>query len=619
MTEVSDHVIGAEEPVEPERVSVSGAKDAGVPNPFVSYLNSLHSCNAANENALAESQARNPYFGFIHVAHPIADIIHDVLAAEEKKHVVLTGHAGDGKSTIAVDILKRLSELPSDQPLPQNLKPRENLEGVTLIKDFSEWSSSERAELMQEMLDPNGPRFLLISNTGTLLDAFKAQEMLHGGDWVAVESNLLSSMNLTEPANMGFQDARFVIVNVAMMDNLGIGRQIFDRMLAPERWTPCQAADCRNKCPIFRNISLIQANLSLARNRLFLAYRRMYEYGTRLTLRQLCAHMAYMITSGLEHSDIVEMAERGKPPLMADFMFFNRFFGDNGRGADPQALQLRGVQAVRDQGFGAQPCSTWERHLWLRSRGQSFQLKAVRGPDDFETLRGIGAGIAFDEELPASDARDQVRRAVFFLHKFEDEDSSFLRTFLRSNMLLDFMRWQKAENEGLSLQEASSLHRRILHVLQEHFTGVRLPEGAPHDQHLFVTLSRHSSDVRQSAQVVLASYSEDSFQIELRKNRNAAGGMRRDLVLKGPSSNGVLELPLSLPFLDYVMLRNRGEIGKALEASYIDRLERFKGQLIAHASGRGKDNIMLVRLRTNHTFRRQVFTVRNQRLEVTDA
>ena len=70
----------------------------------------------------------------------------------------------------------------------------------------------------------------------------------------------------------------------------------------------------------------MQANLPLVRDRLFLAYRRIYEYGTRLTLRQLCAHMAYMLTSGLDYSDILKMAQRAKPPLMSEFMFFNRFF-----------------------------------------------------------------------------------------------------------------------------------------------------------------------------------------------------------------------------------------------------------------------------------------------------
>jgi len=610
------------EPVQPERVTVTPTPTKADPNPFVPYLNSLHSRSAANENALAESQACNPFFSYIHVAHPVADVIHDILTGKAKKHVVLTGHAGDGKSTIAVDIFKRLAGLSADQPLPRSLQRREDLGTVSLVKDFSEWSPSERAELMLEMIDAEGQGFLLISNTGTLLDAFKAQEKAKDRNWVGVESDLLGSMNSIEPATVTFYGAEFVLVNVAMMDNLAIARQIFKRMLAEERWATCQSEFCQEKCPIFRNVRLIQANMSLVRDRLFLAYRRMYEYGTRLTLRQLCAHMAYMITSGLEYADITKMAQRAKPPLMAEFMFFNRFFGDNGTAPDPLAAQLRAVKVVCEQGFGSQPCPTWERHLWLRSRGHSFQLTSPKGPDDFETLRRYGAGLLLDDAVSSSDARQQVRRAVFFMHDFDaDEAEGFLRAFLRSNMLLDFVRWQSQDGESLSLQESNSLHKRIMHVLQEQFTGVRLPEGASSDGHLFVTLSRHSHDVRQSAQVVLARYPEDDFRIALRTIVNPAGGIRRELFMDGPQTGGGLnlDLALSLPFLDYVMLRNRGEIGKALQTSYVDRLERFKGQLIRHASRRSTDDIMLVRLRTNHTFRRQIFAVHDGRLEVTDA
>ncbi|SPD75420.1 putative Serine/threonine protein kinase [uncultured Desulfobacterium sp.] len=619
-TEATLAVAEETKPAQPERLTVASIPANAAPNPFVTYLNSLHSRSAANENTLAESQVRNPFFGHIHVPHPVTDVIYGILTGEEKKHVVLTGHAGDGKSTIAVDIFRRLENLPANQTLTDNLQRREILGSVSLVKDFSEWSPSERADLMHEMLDAEGSRFLLISNTGTLLDTFKAQEKAMGGNWVGVESNLLGSMNSLKPASVTFQGAEFVLVNVAMMDNLKIASQIFERMLAEERWAPCHSASCGEKCPIFRNVSLMQANLPRIRDRLFLAYRRMYEYGIRLTLRQLCAHMAYMVTSGLEYADIKKMAERAKPPLMAEFMFFNRFFGDNGSTPDPFAAQLRGVQAVRGQGFGLQPCPTWERYLWLRSRGHSFQLKSATAPNDFETLRRYGAGLLIDDTISSSDARDQIRRAVFFLHDFgADEGNEFLRAFLRSNMILDFVRWQSLDGEILSLQESNSLHKRIMHVLQEHFTGVRLPEGASSDRYLFVTLSRHSHDVRQSAQVVLARYPEDDFRIVLRTADSPAGGIRRDLFLEGSPNSGGLNLSLSLPFLDYVMLRNRGEIGKALQASYIDRLERFKGQLIHHATVRKMDDIMLVRLRTNNTFRRQIFAVRNGRLEVTDA
>jgi len=609
-----------EKPRKPEPVSTAPAPGKAAPNPFVPYLNSLHSRTAASENALAESQACNLFFVHIHVRHPVAERVHQILTGDQKKHVVLTGHAGDGKSTIALDIFKRLSGLPAEAALLHPLQRRENVGSISLAKDFSEWSPAERADLMGEMLEREGPTFLLVSNTGTLLDTFRTQEQQRGGNWVGVESDLLSAMNSTEPTAVAFHGAEFVLLNVAMMDNLPIAREILERILAPERWAPCQSAACKEKCPIFRNVSLMQANLPLVRDRLFLAYRRIYEYGTRLTLRQLCAHMAYMITSGLDYSDVLKMGQRAKPPRMAEYMFFNRFFGDNGSLPDPLAAQLKGVKVVRDQCFGSQPCPTWERRLWLRSRGQSFTLKAQMAPEDFETLRQYGAGLILDDEISGSDARNQVRRAVFFLHDIaEDKEQGFLRAFLRSNMLLDFVRWQEQAGETLSLQESNALYRRIVHVLQEHFTGVRLPEGASSDRHLFVTLNRHSHDVRQSAQVVLARYPEDEFHIVLHTRENPAGGIRRELFLEGPAVGGALTLPLSLPFLDYVMLRNRGEIGEVLQTSYVDRLERFKGQLIRYASGRRTDDIMLVRLRTNHTFRRQIFAVREGRLEVTDA
>lgn len=594
------------------------------PNPFVSYLNSLHSRSAASENALAESQVRNPFFGYIHEPHTVTHIIQSVLMGDERKHVILTGHAGDGKSTIAVEIFKRFRGIPLEQHLMQPLNRREDFtmgnSSVSLLKDFSEWSLEERSGVMREILGIAGPRFFLISNTGTLLDAFKTHEIAENGSWTRVESDLLGAMNKASSTEMHFHGTSFVIINVAMIDNLGIAERIFERMLAPGRWEACVSASCRNGCPIYRNVSLIQDNLPVVRKRLFLTYRRMYEYGTRLTLRQLCAHVAYMITAGLEYSDIMKMAQRAKPPLMAEFMFFNRFFGDNGREPDAQAAQLRSVRAVREQAFGSQPCPTWERRLWLRSRGQTFGLEANNPPDDFEALRRCGAGLQQDDAISDGRAREQVRRAVYFLHNFgENDDGGFIRTFLRSNMLLDFLRWQSQSDEGLSLQESNSLHRRIMHVLQEHFTGVRLPEGSTSDRYLFVTLSRRTYDVRQSAQVVLARYPEDDFQIRLRTLDNGAGGFRRELNLEGSTNLGPLSLSLSLPFLDYVMMRNRGEIGKALQASYVDRLERFKGQLINHAKGKRTEDIMLVRLRTNHTFRRQIFAVRDGRLEVTDA
>lgn len=593
------------------------------PNPFVAYLNSLHCRGAGSENALAESQVRNEFFGFIHVPHPISDTVQHLLLGEKKRHVVLTGHAGDGKSTIAMELYKRFKNRALEQPLSEDLARREDLKvdgiSISIIKDYSEWSPDERAALINEMVSRGNWRCLLVTNTGTLLDAFRDYEKKVGGDWAYVESDILNKIDDIKPSEMSFHNSLFSIINLSMTENIEIAEQIFQRMILPERWGKCLGHDCRQKCPIFRNVELIQHNENIVRERIFLSYRRLYEYGTRFTLRQLSGHLAYMITSGLSYQDIVNMSQRASAPLITDFMFFNRFFGDNGRAVDVPALQLRVVRKIREQGFGVRPCPSWERKLWLQSKGLFFQLNSSNGGEEFERLRKYGARLIFDEGLKDSQAREQVRRMLFFLHRFNQKDDGiFIKTFLNSLMILDFARWQKMPNENLSLQEYTDLYRRILHVLQEHFSGVKLPEGASSDRSLFITLSRHSHEVRQSAQVVMARFVEDDFKLKLKPVNNGIGGIRRELVLEGREGRVTASLPLGLPFLDYVMMRNQGELGEDLQVSYVNRLEEFKGKLIRIAATERRDDVMLVRLRTNHTFKRQIFAVRGNRLEVTD-
>jgi hypothetical protein len=164
------------------------------------------------------------------------------------------------------------------------------------------------------------------------------------------------------------------------------------------------------------------------------------------------------------------------------------------------------------------------------------------------------------------------------------------------------------------------LERKIYHVLQEHFTGVRLLEGSTqNDRRLYVTLSRRRSEVRQSAQVVLAEFDwASSITLKLVAAGSATGEWRQDLALCGKDRIDGLKLPLKVPFLDYVMMRHFGELGEVLEASYLERLDCFKAQVQKRAAVNDDDRIMLVRLKTDHTFRRQRFSVNGQYLEVTD-
>jgi hypothetical protein len=209
---------------------------------------------------------------------------------------------------------------------------------------------------------------------------------------------------------------------------------------------------------------------------------------------------------------------------------------------------------------------------------------------------------------------------LYFLHEYPDADrgDSFLRQFLGSLAILKWERWQDPAAR-LSMDEASHFKQRVFHVLQEQFTGVRLPEvGGVGQSHLYITLSRRRQDIRQSAQAVLAQIDfGNEFKMGLSPCERAE--QRRDLMLTGQGRLNGIRLTLSLPFLDYVLARHQGEVGETLQAAYADRLERLKADLIHRCRGGEDDEMLLVRLRTNHTFLRQHYAVAGGKLEVSNA
>ena len=593
-------------------------------NPFVGYLNSLQQVGGSNENALAESQVCNEYFALLHVAHPLVQAILTELRNPSGRHIILTGHAGDGKSTLAIDVLKYLKGLPPDAPLPGPISPREEIESanVTIIKDLSEQDRIKKSELIDELIE-NKKRFLLVSNTGTLLDLFKSHEAMLTQGNKDLESSVLEAISSdTGGSHLDLKGVQFKIFNLARMDNLSLARQIFERMLDEKRWVDCSKKECRDTCPICINVDLIHKNKERVIDRIFLVYRRMYEYGVRLTLRQLTEHLAYILTSGLEGSDIRIMQEKAHRPLTIEFLFFNRFFGDDGGEADMAAIRMKAVKAVLEQGFGDRPSPLWEHRLWLKTYGQTFDFDVPGCEKVFKILRDQGGRTHGrpDVKISPDRAREQVRRMLYFLYDFKNKDQTYIGQFLNSPSLLNWMDWQTSQG-GLQPREVTGLGQKIYHVLQEHFTGVRLPEGSSQggDRRLYITLSRPRREVRQSAQIVLAQLDwSTATRLELKEKTFANGQQRKDLVLKGREPIKGIDLSLGVPFLDYVLMRHFGEFGEVLRAAYIERLDQYKAQLQGRIGRNRSEEIMLVHLKTDHTFLRQQYSVANGTLEVND-
>ena len=585
---------------------------------YSEYLSSLISTNIFNENAIAEAQAVNPLFGTIHTTHPLVHILDKELRQKTGKHVILTGHAGDGKTTIAVDIIKQLRGLPLSTMLEKPLKRREEIEEhrLSIIKDFSEREGRADQTLIEE-LKAGQRRFMIISNTGTLLDFFKGNAQAWQINSVEAESRILTAISQKKgAAEVEFAGVEFIVYNLAYIDNLKLAENIFTRMLEPDNWIGCGSCSRESFCPMKHNVELIRSAQEQVTHRLFLLYRRLYEYGTRLTIRQLTSHLAYIISSGINAANVHKKMSQMK----SEYLFFNRLFGDDGKSPDVAASEMKAIVELKRQSLGTIFNSGIEMNLWLKPsvHGTIRVLPEVKELFSDMRKKGMASLTVSGAGSTPEQARRQLRRLLYFFVNDEVADSQVMIDFLNSPNILYWQEWQQ---KGSVLEKAyrAKYANMVFHVIQEHFTGVRMPEGmGTQDSRLYITLSRKQSEVRQSAQIVIAELDwSQSVILELDRSSNAAGAEYVELALKGQGVLKGVTLRLGLPFLDYVTQRHYGEIGNLLNAAYKERLEHFKLQVLKKTASLN-DDMMLVRLRNDNRFKRQKFSLSDQAVEVFD-
>ena len=140
-------------------------------NDFVEYLNSMNNESSATENALAESQVLNKYYDYIKVDRELGDYIYNKLFDGDKKAIILTGHAGDGKTSILIQVLDKLGYFKNGK---KSLKQSELYDNkLFYVKDMSELNEEVQSDILKDvLLYPNkGISSFLVSNIAVFVFA----------------------------------------------------------------------------------------------------------------------------------------------------------------------------------------------------------------------------------------------------------------------------------------------------------------------------------------------------------------------------------------------------------------------------------------------------------------
>lgn len=169
-------------------------------NEFINYLNSTNNVGGNSTGSLAESQVKSSFYDSIKVDRKLGTYITDCVTSGNHQAFILTGHAGDGKTSILVQVLKTLGYL----QLGAGLRVEEEFANFLYIKDMSEIAAEKQANALRMALAaPQGRRTsLLISNTGPLLKTFetlvKEQKEASGEDFTDEDRMELQSTLLTQ-------------------------------------------------------------------------------------------------------------------------------------------------------------------------------------------------------------------------------------------------------------------------------------------------------------------------------------------------------------------------------------------------------------------------------------
>ena len=329
-------------------------------NYFVDYLNAMNNAGSNTIAALAESQVLSEYYEKIHIERVLGKRIAEQIRSGEHIAYIITGHAGDGKTSILVQILTELGLLEKKQPLQE--EKCYDFQNTTLytVKDMSELSEKKQIVYFQKAVTApqNNGSSVLISNTGPLLKCFEklvSSDMENDGkafteqDKNTLQNTILVQLDENKPELIEIGNYRVMIINIARIDNVDFARNAISKLLLEELWSPCHQCPKSEFCPIFHNVQIVRHYEKRVEEFITAYYRFLYENDKRMTIRQMLSQLSFAFTGNLTCKNI----RRNMRMPQFKHLFSNQFFGNFGIEPEETAMQIQGITYVNEMKLDA--------------------------------------------------------------------------------------------------------------------------------------------------------------------------------------------------------------------------------------------------------------------------
>ena len=531
---------------------------------YIMFLNTLHHVGAKNENAFAESSYNNPFYKDIVVKRPIVRVVTKWLIELSPHIILITGHAGDGKTSILIQVLNELSAF--QEPLkPSGEVTYANGKTCLYIKDFSEFSSKDRKSKLIYCLreSKNGKHVILVANTGPLLNTFK--DVLGEEEQMklinAIDANTDSAVNIN-----GYE---FRTVNIAHIDNSSFIKPFLTNIISDKTFDKCKGCPKEIFCPIYFNRNIVLQNKKKVLEFLYHHFIWQQEHGKRLTIRQIIAQISYSITSGLECKDI---KHNDSKKYIFDHLFSNSLMGYVGIKLNRQALAIQAIADMHQNGYDNKSLISDDDLFILQNYSllhPKIQEIIVDLNNQYWTVNSIKW-------------RKAIRRMyIMFNIEMDDEKNTELLKCVFSNK---FPRFLELRSGKIPNNKDKALVIEAFSIL---FTGY--PSNSLRE--VPITLKR-SSGIDQSVQLLYSTIPKRSIILKT-ENKNDIyyeDEDKRELFIE--VFGKIISQPITLPLLNYFEDIRNGVISTNIDPQLTHGIDSIKAQLLSHCKQEQRDRII---------------------------
>ena len=539
-------------------------------NDFIEYLNSMNNANSCNKNALAESQVLNKYYDDIKVERELGNVLYEKLFNREAIGVILTGHAGDGKTSILIQILEKLGYFYNGKKSLRESALYDDK--LFYVKDMSELNEENQKNMLKQLLKyPNqNISSLLISNTGPLINTFA--NILDEKSSEQLEIDLLNRLdkNDLEPIELEVdgETCTFIAVNMANIDNTYLVKDIMSNLLKNSLWERCMNCKVKEKCPIVFNYNICSKNMDRIVSILEQIYTWFKENESRLTIRQMISHLSFALTGNLTCEEINKEIIYKKDVLF-DYAFPNLIFGYKGIEQINESLNIKAIKEL-DKISIDQNALPADYQLFVREEFGMFddEVKSILEAKLKQNQNDLGVN-----SDNATKLRRSFRRFYILISKIDNGELEKLKESIFSEA---FNIYYKLNNEDIiTHKEKSKLKDIVFEGLYKTFIGV-YPKD---EQMLYLTVKKELDDI-QNVQLILGEIPKKDISIKnvLKQCSLKENSKKYELVVNFARCKE--DIRLTFQMLQYFMRIGEGEIFTSLNPSFTFGLNSLKVNLL---------------------------------------